>query len=64
MSCLGRCDLAPALAVNDQIFEKVSDAEATVLVDFALAGASPEQLAERKKHPAKSRLECDPYPDA
>ena len=40
VSCLGRCDLAPAIAVNDQIFEKVQDADASTLIDFALAGAS------------------------
>jgi NADH:ubiquinone oxidoreductase subunit F (NADH-binding)/NADH:ubiquinone oxidoreductase subunit E len=63
VSCLGRCDLAPAVAVNDQIFEKVSEADASTLIDFALAGASPEQLAARKAHPHVSRVECDPYPD-
>jgi formate dehydrogenase beta subunit len=53
VSCLGRSDLAPAIAVNDQIFEKASETEAGTLIDFALAGASPEQLAERKSqsHP-------------
>src|SRR5918999_6088373 len=25
VSCLGRCDLAPAIAINDQIFETVSE---------------------------------------
>ena len=63
VSCLGRCDLAPAIAVNDQIFEKVNDPGASALIDFALAGASPEQLAERRAHPHHGRVECDPYPD-
>jgi NADH:ubiquinone oxidoreductase subunit F (NADH-binding) len=63
VSCLGRCDLAPAIAVNDQIFEKVHDADASTLIDFALAGASPEQLAARRAHPHHARVECDPYPD-
>ena len=63
VSCLGRCDLAPAIAVNDVIFEKVSDADAAVLIDFALAGASITQLAARKAHPVRSRLASDPYPD-
>ncbi|HMC76230.1 MAG TPA: NAD(P)H-dependent oxidoreductase subunit E [Vicinamibacterales bacterium] len=63
VSCLGRCDLAPAIAVNDQIFEKVTEAEASTLIDFALAGASPEQLAARKAHPHIAPVACDPYPD-
>ncbi len=61
VSCLGRCDLAPAMAVNDQIFEKVSESDAASLVDFALAGASPEQLAARRAHPARTPIKCDPY---
>src|SRR3954468_14702624 len=32
VSCLGRCDLAPAIAVNDQIFEKVNDPGASALI--------------------------------
>jgi NADH:ubiquinone oxidoreductase subunit F (NADH-binding)/NADH:ubiquinone oxidoreductase subunit E len=63
VSCLGRCDLAPAIAVNDQIFEKVTEAGAGTLIDFALAGASPGQLAARKAEPRRARIECDPYPD-
>jgi formate dehydrogenase/NADH-quinone oxidoreductase subunit F len=63
VSCLGRCDLAPAIAVNDQIFEKVTDPEAIALIDFAVAGASPEQLGARRSQPHASRIECDPYPD-
>jgi formate dehydrogenase beta subunit len=61
-SCLGRCDVAPAIAVNDQIFEKMTDAEAGVLIDFAVAGASPQQLAERRPELKRTRLACDPYP--
>lgn len=63
VSCLGRCDLAPAIAVNDVIFENVGDVDAAALIDFALAGASVTQLAARKAHPARARIACDPYPD-
>ncbi len=63
VSCLGRCDFAPAIAVNDQIFEHVSDGDAAGLIDFAAAGASSEQLAERRGPPRAARLACDPYPD-
>jgi NADH:ubiquinone oxidoreductase subunit F (NADH-binding)/NADH:ubiquinone oxidoreductase subunit E len=62
VSCLGRCDLAPAIAVNDQIFEKMTEGEAAVIVEAALAGASPEQLADRRQAPERTSIECDPYP--
>ncbi len=65
VSCLGRCDVAPALAVNDHIFERVTANDAVSLVDAALAGASREQLAARRVPPARSPIQCDPYaPDA
>src|SRR5512145_1704970 len=38
VSCLGRCDLAPAIVVNDAIFEGVSLADADRLVGNALDG--------------------------
>jgi NADH:ubiquinone oxidoreductase subunit F (NADH-binding)/NADH:ubiquinone oxidoreductase subunit E len=60
VSCLGRCDLAPAMAVNDQIFEQVSESGAAALVDAALAGAPSRQLAAR---PPTAPIACDPYPD-
>ena len=65
-SCLGRCDLAPALAVNDQIFDRVGDTEAARLNDFAIAGGSSEQLAasaDARPSADKRPLQCDPYPD-
>jgi NADH:ubiquinone oxidoreductase subunit F (NADH-binding) len=61
VSCLGRCDLAPAIAVNDRIFERLSEAQACALIDAALAGRSPEQLATRKSHPERVPVQCDPY---
>lgn len=73
VSCLGRCDLAPAMVVNDQIFEKVTETGASALIDFAIAGASPAQLAARRVRPASAdaaagqphpaRVASDPYPD-
>jgi formate dehydrogenase beta subunit len=62
VSCLGRCDLAPAIAVNDQIFERVSEADASSLIEAAIAGASPEQLATRKRPVQRKPVLCDPYP--
>jgi formate dehydrogenase beta subunit len=63
VSCLGRCDVGPAMAVNDQIFEKVGDPDASALIDFAVAGASAEQLRARRPPPREQRVACDPYPD-
>ena len=65
-SCLGRCDLAPAVAINHQIFDGVGDTEAAHLIDSAIAGASSEQLAASASatpSPGKRRIQCDPYPD-
>jgi len=59
VSCLGRCDAAPALSVNDHIYGGVSAAEAESIVRTALRGdALPET-----PH-ASERVACasDPYP--
>ena len=61
VSCLGRCDLAPAIAVNDQIFERVNENAAAALIDAALGGASAEQLALRRTPPERTTIKCDPY---
>jgi formate dehydrogenase beta subunit len=60
VSCLGRCDRAPAIVVNDQIFTEMSADEGERLTRQALAG---EDL--RKAHPREPRAACasDPYAD-
>ena len=60
VSCLGRCDQAPALSVNDQIFTGVSADRGEALVRSALRG---EELHET--HPQQARVTCasDPYPE-
>jgi NADH:ubiquinone oxidoreductase subunit F (NADH-binding)/NADH:ubiquinone oxidoreductase subunit E len=60
VSCLGRCDRAPAVAINDAIFEGVSATEAEQLVRRAARG---EQL--HSDHPQMARVACasDPYGD-
>jgi NADH:ubiquinone oxidoreductase subunit F (NADH-binding) len=57
VSCLGRCDVAPAMAVNDEIFEGVSEEQAAVLVQTALGG---QALPARSHEPAPA-VRCDPY---
>ena len=57
VSCLGRCDLAPALAVNDVIYESVADADAATLIQTALGG----QPLPAPPHPPPAAVHCDPY---
>jgi formate dehydrogenase beta subunit len=61
VSCLGRCDRAPAIAVNDHIFTEVTAERGEQLVRAMLRGE-----ATLDDHPQKARVECasDPYPDA
>jgi NADH:ubiquinone oxidoreductase subunit F (NADH-binding)/NADH:ubiquinone oxidoreductase subunit E len=60
VSCLGRCDLAPAFCLNDQIFPSAIAAGAEDLIRAAVRG---ESLHE--PHPAPARVSCasDPYSD-
>ena len=60
VSCLGRCDLAPAVSINDHIFTDVTSARAEEVVLGILHG---EPLNE--PHPQHAREQCasDPYPD-
>jgi NADH:ubiquinone oxidoreductase subunit F (NADH-binding) len=61
VSCLGRCDHAPAIAVNDHIYTGVTAERGEGLVRSALRG---EEL--HHDHPLQARAACasDPYPDA
>ncbi|HEX2713689.1 MAG TPA: NAD(P)H-dependent oxidoreductase subunit E [Candidatus Acidoferrales bacterium] len=59
VSCLGQCDGAPAISLNDQIYSRITLRDAESLVRGALAG-------ERLPHPHSARkavaLASDPYP--
>ncbi|HJX95035.1 MAG TPA: NAD(P)H-dependent oxidoreductase subunit E, partial [Candidatus Acidoferrum sp.] len=58
VSCLGRCDQAPALSINDEIFTSVTAASAETITRSAILGKEvPEQ------HPQHARVQCasDPY---
>jgi NADH:ubiquinone oxidoreductase subunit F (NADH-binding)/NADH:ubiquinone oxidoreductase subunit E len=57
VSCLGRCDLAPAIVVNDAIYESATIADADRLIGNALNGTPNPLLA----HPARTRVAMDPY---
>jgi NADH:ubiquinone oxidoreductase subunit F (NADH-binding)/NADH:ubiquinone oxidoreductase subunit E len=58
VSCLGRCDIAPAVAINDQIFTEVSADRAEQIARTALRGD-----ALHEDHPVAGRAACcsDPY---
>ncbi len=61
VSCLGRCDLAPAIAINDQIIEQAVDAGAAATIQARLAGKA---VAHDSTSPAPrpGAIKCDPYP--
>jgi formate dehydrogenase beta subunit len=60
VSCLGRCDHAPAIAVNDHIFADFTADRAESLVRAAIRG---EEIPD--SHPEQVRVACasDPYPE-
>jgi len=60
VSCLGRCDQAPAVAVNDEIFVNVNADKVEDLAGQAIRG---DHL--RAEHPDVARVACasDPYGD-
>ncbi len=58
VSCLGQCDGAPAVSINDHIYRNVSAAQAEALVLTALGGSElPEMPADEKT----LYLGSDPY---
>src|SRR5208283_2064915 len=58
VSCLGRCDSAPALSINDHIYSGISSEVALEMVQAATAGKLPH-LSPRR--PLPTRLETNPY---
>src|SRR5713101_6285312 len=60
VSCLGRCDRAPAISVNDHIFTDVSAEHAEQIARGAMRG---DDIHE--PHPEQTRVPCkaDPYGD-
>jgi formate dehydrogenase beta subunit len=58
VSCLGRCDRAPAVSINDQIFAGISASRAELIARGAMRG---ESVAD--EHLEQARVQCasDPY---
>jgi formate dehydrogenase beta subunit len=58
VSCLGRCDSAPALSINDEIFSGVGPLQALEMVRGLLEGRLPHPRP-RAHHPPQTQT--DPY---
>jgi NADH:ubiquinone oxidoreductase subunit F (NADH-binding)/NADH:ubiquinone oxidoreductase subunit E len=57
-SCLGRCDTAPAVAINDHIYSRLSESQIEEIIrDVITQGAQPEPASSRRNVPCAS----DPY---
>jgi NADH:ubiquinone oxidoreductase subunit F (NADH-binding)/NADH:ubiquinone oxidoreductase subunit E len=58
ISCLGRCDQAPAVAVNDRIYTRLTESQIEEMIrDVVAHGAQPEPARSRSGIPCAS----DPY---
>ena len=60
VSCLGRCDLAPAIALNDHIFTEITAERGEALVRAALRG---DQLRDDVLQQGRVACASDPYTD-
>lgn len=58
VSCLGRCDQAPAIAVNDRIYDDLDIARTVGIVQEALGGI---YISGREPRSYRDKLRCDPY---
>lgn len=58
VSCLGRCDQAPAASINDQIFTDVSATQIEQLARGAMRG---EEIHERHPEITRTTSKSDPY---
>jgi NADH:ubiquinone oxidoreductase subunit F (NADH-binding) len=61
VSCLGQCDGAPAVSINDHIYRGVTAAQAEALVLTALGGSSLPHMPAAEK---TNDLVSDPYRDS
>jgi NADH:ubiquinone oxidoreductase subunit F (NADH-binding)/NADH:ubiquinone oxidoreductase subunit E len=61
VSCLGQCDGAPAISINDHIYRDVTAAQAEALVLTALGGSSLPHMPAVEK---TNGLASDPYRDS
>jgi formate dehydrogenase beta subunit len=62
VSCLGRCDQAPALSINDRIYSNLDEHRAIALVRDVMSGR--ELPAEQDAHKPTTAVASDPYSGA
>jgi NADH:ubiquinone oxidoreductase subunit F (NADH-binding)/NADH:ubiquinone oxidoreductase subunit E len=60
VSCLGRCDEAPAAAINDQIHTTLTQKQIHAMIEHALSGIEPSRPIARE---SRVNLSSDPYPE-
>ena len=58
VSCLGRCDTAPAMSLNDHIYSSVSPQSAVEMIAAATVGGLPHHAP---RPPRQKGLKTDPY---
>src|ERR1700732_3022110 len=58
VSCLGQCDGAPAVRINDHSFRNVSAPQAEAIAIGALGG---NEIRTLDAEPSRTGLEADPY---
>jgi formate dehydrogenase beta subunit len=70
ISCVGRCDHAPVMTINDRYYEHVSLGKATQLIDHEVAQRDdaghphiPHSAPPRSAAQRGMTVQCDPYPD-
>src|SRR2546429_6769096 len=61
VSCLGRCERAPAISINDQILTEVSAASAEQMARRALRGEEVDQRSEERRVGKECRSRWSPY---
>jgi NADH:ubiquinone oxidoreductase subunit F (NADH-binding)/NADH:ubiquinone oxidoreductase subunit E len=62
VSCLGRCDQAPALSINDQIYSNIDENRAVVLVRDVLSGRQlPAEKHDQHRMAHRAPVASDPY---
>lgn len=71
ISCVGRCDHAPIVTINDRYYDGMNVSSAAQLIDREIAQIDPDHPDAPHAHSKAPRspaqrgmiLRCDPYPD-
>jgi NADH:ubiquinone oxidoreductase subunit F (NADH-binding)/NADH:ubiquinone oxidoreductase subunit E len=65
ISCVGRCDHAPLVSINDRYYEEQSEASAGSSIDREVAEPSPRAHSPAPRSPQQRgfAIQCDPYAD-